>query len=267
MTTDTDTTTPTPEAEEVPSYLCGECGGIAPAGAFKSLHRDDETDELRPSREGEYDGTLECPVCNHHHRDGDDGSGLWDGTVRELEVIRAQEVDDYADSWLPANVAAARERKATVVHVPRAGVLDVLNEPTDRLAAAVDTIAAYRRDLHLVEEVVRNEIARRLDAGNKRKAVVGEFELEANAPTSDEYLLDVLERELRELVEAGVLEAQVVDEVIVQPPPTTPARRVAVREVNKLKNHPDPRVLAAIAKARVRKTNRRTVKVNRKAAR
>lgn len=149
--------------------------------------------------------------------------------------------------------------------IPVTGEVINLDEATTTdLCEARQRLSDITADAGRVTGYIADELARRLDSANKRKATVGEYELETNAPTSDEYLLDVLRDELNGLVEAGVIEPQVVGEVIAVPPPAEPRPRVMVRELNKLKNHPDPRVAAAIVKARVRKQNRRTVKINRK---
>lgn len=149
--------------------------------------------------------------------------------------------------------------------IPLTGeVIDLDKAATTDLCEARQRLQDLTSDAGRVVAYLGEELARRLDAANKRTATVGEWDLEANAPTTDEYLLDVLTEELCRLVEAKVLESQVVGEVIVTPPPAKPSPRVDKRELNKLKRHPDPRVRQAIGKARVRKTNRRSVRMTRK---
>lgn len=153
------------------------------------------------------------------------------------------------------------ETALELVH-PASGELVDLKAASDlELAGTIDRLLELRQRLDTFGQAVTDELAGRLDRRGERKSIVGDVELETNAPSSEEYVLDELEQGLKDLVDAGAIDAELVARVIVQPPPATPARRVDKREVNKLKKSTDNRVLAAIARARRVVPTKRTVKI------
>lgn len=146
---------------------------------------------------------------------------------------------------------------------PASGEVVALSAPTLELVDHAERVRELTAELARFRQVLVDEVARRLDASNTRSDVVGEWAVETNAPTSTDYLLDVLRAELEELVEDEVLDRAVLDRVIVTPDPKPPEPRVDKREVNKLKGHTDRRVAGAIAKASQRVNNTRTLKTKR----
>jgi hypothetical protein len=67
------------------------------------LQREDDEDGLgqhwRPSRDGEGDPMMRCPVCSWEHVDDDSGPGVFDGTFREVDDERDRLLPDFADLW------------------------------------------------------------------------------------------------------------------------------------------------------------------------
>lgn len=158
--------------------------------------------------------------------------------------------------------APVAEVPAGTIMDPASGeLLDLVGLSTRELVAADQRVRDLVAELGRFRQAVVNEVAARLDRANTRTDIVGRFKIETNAPSSDEYLLDVLEKELRALVAADVLDEAVVAAVVVQPPPKPQDKKVDKREVNKLKGHDDRRVLAAVSAARQRKPNTRTLTV------
>ncbi len=85
--------------------LCGECGTISHVDAFEYLTRDLDTDRLRPTRLGEQDPVIRCPICRYDHRDDDTGC-LWSGTFAQMNQERADCLNpvgrydyDYSEDW------------------------------------------------------------------------------------------------------------------------------------------------------------------------
>lgn len=163
--------------------------------------------------------------------------------------------------------AAATATALELVHPATGEVLDIKAATTTELAAGIESLADLFANLGDFRQAIINELAGRLDSANARKEQVGPYELETNPPTTEDYSASTLEAELRELVEAKVLDPVIIDRVMPFPPPYVPPkpqRRVDKREVNKLKKSTDQRVLTAVAKARTILTQRRTVKVTRR---
>lgn len=136
---------------------------------------------------------------------------------------------------------------------PAPDLLDAL-EDVRRLA---DALGDYRRAIEL-------ELVRRIDARGKRKTEVDGCVLETNPPTEDEYDPADVRRELEPLVAAGVVDRELLESIVVQPPPPEPVpppERVDKRVVNALKSSDNRELLAALARARRRKTNDRKLKV------
>lgn len=83
--------------------LCGNCGGIANAGLWQGLNRDEETDQLVG-----YDGPNEphfwrCPLCGFDHTDDDGDPGVWAGAVADMlhqrRRLLAEDDFDWKTLW------------------------------------------------------------------------------------------------------------------------------------------------------------------------
>ena len=150
-----------------------------------------------------------------------------------------------------------------LIHPFTGELVDLGALTTDAIAAALVGFEAELGRVRGFGDALKSELVARLDRRNTRSADVGGFHLETNAPTETDYRLDVLREELAALaaLDDPPIDREVLDAVIVTPPPSTPAPRVDKREVNKLRRHSDPRVVAAIAKASAVKGVNRTLKV------
>lgn len=149
-----------------------------------------------------------------------------------------------------------------IVNPATGEALDLAGTTTD-LCAAVAGIGEVRQMLDDYRQAVEDEIARRMDAANSRKDRVGDWEISVNAPTTETYPTDVLRDVVAQLVADGILDAVVLDRVIVRPEPKPPEPRVDRREINKLRKHPNPEVAAQIEAAAVVAPARRNVKIER----
>jgi len=150
-----------------------------------------------------------------------------------------------------------------VVHPATGEILDLADTPTTDLAAVYDELVDFAGRLTDYRAAIVAEVCRRLDANNARTERVGDWTLETNAPTVEEYLTRELRVELEALVEAGILEQGAIDRCIVTPAPPPPEPKVDKREVNKLKRHPDRRVLEALSRSRVVRSATRKLTVKR----
>lgn len=71
--------------------LCCVCGTVSMERDWTYWQTaDDEApdwngEEWRPSLPGEGDPMMRCPACKWEHRDIDDGSGVYMGTLAEME--------------------------------------------------------------------------------------------------------------------------------------------------------------------------------------
>lgn len=138
-------------------------------------------------------------------------------------------------------------------------------------ATAPELVDALTRNAELIvriaefRQALTDELARRLDKLNTRTDRIGPFDVETNAPTEEVYSVDRLREELGKLVDADVIDPAVLEQVITWPTPKPPEPRVDKREANKLKRHPDRRVLAALQAAREIRRTKRTIKIKRNA--
>lgn len=149
---------------------------------------------------------------------------------------------------------------------PASGEVIALSADTPHLLEAAARMADLAADLGRVRGYIVNEVASRLDRLNTRSDRIGPFDVETNAPTVETYELGALREELGKLVDEGILDASIIDRVIVpQERPPTPPPKLAKVEVNKLKRHPDRRVLAALQAARTVQPQKRTLKITRNA--
>lgn len=85
--------------------LCCMCGTISLERDWTYWQQaDDEAadwngEQWRPSLPGEGDPMMLCPACKWEHRDTDDGSGVYMGTLAEMEAQRAEDEPEYGDWW------------------------------------------------------------------------------------------------------------------------------------------------------------------------
>lgn len=150
---------------------------------------------------------------------------------------------------------------ALIVHPTTGEALDLKGATTTDLAEAILELGDLYARLGVFKDRITSEIAARMDKMNSRTEGVGRYKIVVNAPTTETYPVPTLRAALQKLIDDDQLEAGVLDKVIVTPEPKAPEPRVDQREINKLKRHPNPRVQAAIAKARDVQPAKRTAKI------
>lgn len=89
---------------EITHHLCCMCGTVSLASDWTYWQQNmDEATEAEtpwvPSKHGETDPMARCPVCKWEHRDTDDGSGYYMGTLNEMEEQREKDEHEYAEWW------------------------------------------------------------------------------------------------------------------------------------------------------------------------
>jgi hypothetical protein len=100
--------------EFIPRYhLCCVCGTVSAERDWTYWQRNpDEATEGEtpwvPSQPGEEDPMCVCPACKWEHRDTDDGSGFYEGTLAEMEAQREADLPEYGEWWEEALREAAR---------------------------------------------------------------------------------------------------------------------------------------------------------------
>lgn len=153
-------------------------------------------------------------------------------------------------------------RELVIPGTPSAGlVIDVADTPAWNLTDLLGELADLETKSAAVRQAIVEELAARADRRGARKVTLDGVELEVNAPTEEVYDVRRLREELEPLVADGVIDRELVAELIVRPTPPEPPERVDKRRVNTLKRSADKRVLAALTGARTVVTRRRTVKV------
>lgn len=85
-------------AERLDACLCCMCGTVSLERDWTYWQADDEG-EWRPSQPGEYDPMMRCPRCKWEHRDTDDGSGVYMGTLAEMEAQRDKDLPEFGEWW------------------------------------------------------------------------------------------------------------------------------------------------------------------------
>lgn len=102
--------------DSLSACLCCACGTVSFESAWTYWQwADDEApgwngDQWRPSLPGEGDPMMLCPACKWEHRDTDDGSGVYQGTLAEMEAQREADRPDMGESWAHALAGAANAR-------------------------------------------------------------------------------------------------------------------------------------------------------------
>lgn len=153
------------------------------------------------------------------------------------------------------------ENTPAVVHPVTGELVDVRTATPAALADALEDYGTMRDRLEDFREAIVAEVARRADARGKRTVELAGVTFEVNAPTEEAYDVGRLRAELEPLVADGTIDEELLDELIVTPPPKPQPVRVDRRRVAALKRSTEPRLLAAIARARTVVGTRRTAKV------
>lgn len=78
--------------------LCCVCGTVSAEADWTYWQRDDEA-EWRPQLPGEGDPMARCPACGWEHTDLDDGSGVYQGTLEQMEAQRAADLPEQGEWW------------------------------------------------------------------------------------------------------------------------------------------------------------------------
>ena len=151
----------------------------------------------------------------------------------------------------------------TVVHPATGELLDLAGQPTDQLVELVEGARDYQAQVADFRAVVEEVICDRMDRELSRTAQVGGHRLTVNAPTRDDWDLDMLHEVLAELVERGVITGEAALAVIEQPPPKPVPERVVRVALNKLLKHPDGEVVEMLRECATQVPQRRTLKIER----
>lgn len=79
--------------------LCCMCGTVSLERDWTYWQRDEEGEHWRLSLPGEGDPMMRCPACGWEHQDTDDGSGVYQGTLAEMEAQREEDSEFYSEWW------------------------------------------------------------------------------------------------------------------------------------------------------------------------
>lgn len=150
-----------------------------------------------------------------------------------------------------------------LVHPATGQLLDLAEATTTELADADLELAEMLARLADFRRALVDEVAARMDRRNKRTVEVeaGDrtYVLETNAPSEDVFPVDRLRDALIALVGAGLIDTELIPDVIVTPKPRPPEPRVAKRELAKLLRN--PAVAPALEAVRVEQPKSRTLKI------
>lgn len=112
--------------------------------------------------------------------------------------------------------------------VPLTGELIKLDSPTDEIARITQQIREMEQELYRARNQLNEELVRRLDHENLRKAEVGAFIISVDAPNAVDWDVRQLEMVLHGFVDHDELSADAVDRIL-------PSKRsVSIRELKKL---------------------------------
>lgn len=161
---------------------------------------------------------------------------------------------------------AAREAALATVVIPHTGEeVTLTDRTTTDLADLVTHLGDVMADVGRVRQYVIDHVAGRLDLENVRKTTLDAgdrlYELETNAPASEDYRPDELKAVLEQAVADELISPAVVTTVVglSAPPPFTPTLKVSKRELNKLLARAE--LARRVAAVRVRQPNKRTLKI------
>lgn len=126
---------------------------------------------------------------------------------------------------------------------PMTGEVVPLDLETDLLARERRAATDMKKSIDQYLSHIDDELTRRLDRMGRRSAVVGGYEIETKAPTTTDYPLDAVRAALEDLVDADLLDDEIVDEVLVPQPVTYKLNRT---RLNTLLKHADERVRKAL---------------------
>jgi len=140
--------------------------------------------------------------------------------------------------------------------VPLTGELIQLDAPTNDLASMARQIREMEQDLYRARSQLNDELVRRLDHENLRKAEIGEFILTVDAPGAVDWDVKLLEVALHGLVDHDELSSEAVDRIL-------PLKRsVSVRELKKLIGTLDDELGAKIEACSAPSRKTRRVKID-----
>ena len=152
-----------------------------------------------------------------------------------------------------------------VVHPTAGTVLDLGSAATDEIARERKAVIDEKRSLDQYAAALDEALTDRLDRMGRRSAEVGGWTIETRAPTTTDYPLDAVRAALEDLVDADLLDDEIVDEVLVPQPVTYKLNRV---RLNTLLKHADERVRKALEACAVEEpVARRSVTVKEPSAR
>jgi hypothetical protein len=154
---------------------------------------------------------------------------------------------------VPENTALIHPATGEAVDLAGAAPAE-LGRTLDELAVLTDALREFRRDVEL-------ELVRRIDATGRRTAELGGYKLETNAPVEETYSVEDVERELRPLVDRGIVPRETLEALVVYPKPKPPEPRVDKRVLNSLKLSDNAELVRALGAARRRTNARRTLKI------
>jgi len=138
-------------------------------------------------------------------------------------------MDAFADAAARAAGKASPQASEELVvrHDRRAAALPVVVDPmtgevydsptelpSDRLAELAFRLRQAEAERKLWRSAVEDELRRRLEHDGRREAVVGDYQLEVRAGRSRRWDGEELESAVRDLVDAGVVQAGEVTELI-----------------------------------------------------
>lgn len=149
----------------------------------------------------------------------------------------------------------------TLVHPTTGEALNLAELDGAQLAELHLALDDFRERLGDARAQLVAEVARRADARGSRTVSLGGSTWTVNAPTDETYDVRTLRAGLDELVADGLVDPELVDELITTPPPKPEPPRVDRRRIATLKRSAEPRVLAVIAAARSIAPARRTARL------
>lgn len=146
-----------------------------------------------------------------------------------------------------------------VVNPATGEAVELASAATDHLAQERRSVTDLKRDLDHYATFLDGELTRRLDRMGRRSASVGGWGIETKAPTTTEWDEALLYEALVDLVDWELLEAEVVDEVLVPVEPVP--RKLNRTRLNTLLKHPEERVRKTLEACSQEVPQRRSVSI------